>query len=602
MPVTEKTYPYLMPFCSYLTMKLGEEGMEKLLKLSAARCAWMAIVVACFAIAMHMITSSYKEWQESPVSTTITTHPITELDFPTVTVCPPRGSNTALNHLLEFSEIAFKFRNQSSCQRTTKDVNLAPLCPHLLLLGGDIEENPGPGQEKKISRDKERTGDKKEEQLPSLEDILKPPSAQEQEKERRLEKMDKEIQMMNLKKALEEEDCRKREEAKKKYEQDRKKYLQELDLLRRQMENGLTREYVQKMVEKNAAHLEAISLGKLPSKKHQEFHDPKMIQKRKELVRTNMSHMLEDEMFNFIMDQIEKMLNLTSQDERDYGLLVLLPHFVISLYSDFHNFPIEEAQRRIEATPDEETVAEIVASSVSPSREKAQGRKGENKAEKQIKTKKLSEQMKQNFAEEKAIPEEKRPFKFSNFFKNEKEKEKLRRGQKKDNVTNETPEEEKRMLEKNMVTKKKQASGIIDITDDKGEEEVEVKVVSDPDREVLCQFPLEMNPNYLLTMGDYKRLEYGRWLNDALVDFYIVVMKLVMLKEEDLQKVYVFDTTFFKRLEDSGVDLKWTRNVETFKKDLVFVPCCCGNHWFLIVVVKPGQVATNGTSIVLLDR
>ena len=69
-------------------------------KSRAARVAWFAIVLACFAIAIHMITSSYKEWQESPVSTTITTHPITELDFPTVTVCPPRGSNTALNHLV----------------------------------------------------------------------------------------------------------------------------------------------------------------------------------------------------------------------------------------------------------------------------------------------------------------------------------------------------------------------------------------------------------------------------------------------------------------------------------------------------------------------
>ena len=70
-------------------------------KSGAARAVWVAIVVACFAIAISMITSSYKEWQESPVSTTITTHPITELEFPTVTVCPPRGSNTALNHLLE---------------------------------------------------------------------------------------------------------------------------------------------------------------------------------------------------------------------------------------------------------------------------------------------------------------------------------------------------------------------------------------------------------------------------------------------------------------------------------------------------------------------
>ena len=70
-------------------------------KSQTARAAWVAIVVACFATAIYMITSSYKEWQESPVSTTITTHPISELEFPTVTVCPPRGSNTALNHLLE---------------------------------------------------------------------------------------------------------------------------------------------------------------------------------------------------------------------------------------------------------------------------------------------------------------------------------------------------------------------------------------------------------------------------------------------------------------------------------------------------------------------
>ena len=70
-------------------------------KSKTAKAIWVAIVVACFAFAIHMITNSYKEWQESPVSTTITTHPITELEFPTVTVCPPRGSNTALNHLLE---------------------------------------------------------------------------------------------------------------------------------------------------------------------------------------------------------------------------------------------------------------------------------------------------------------------------------------------------------------------------------------------------------------------------------------------------------------------------------------------------------------------
>ena len=70
-------------------------------KSRSARLAWMAIVLASFSIAIAMITSSYKEWQESPVSTTIITHPITELEFPAITVCPPRGSNTAMNFLLE---------------------------------------------------------------------------------------------------------------------------------------------------------------------------------------------------------------------------------------------------------------------------------------------------------------------------------------------------------------------------------------------------------------------------------------------------------------------------------------------------------------------
>ena len=52
------------------------------------------------ASAIWMIMDSYKDWQESPVSTTITTHPINELQFPEVTICPPRESNTLVNHPL----------------------------------------------------------------------------------------------------------------------------------------------------------------------------------------------------------------------------------------------------------------------------------------------------------------------------------------------------------------------------------------------------------------------------------------------------------------------------------------------------------------------
>ena len=69
-------------------------------KSRTARVLWATIVVACFASAIWMIMDSYKDWQESPVSTTITTHPINELQFPEVTVCPPRESNTLVNHPL----------------------------------------------------------------------------------------------------------------------------------------------------------------------------------------------------------------------------------------------------------------------------------------------------------------------------------------------------------------------------------------------------------------------------------------------------------------------------------------------------------------------
>ena len=92
-------------------------------KSKTAKALWVVIVVACFSIAIHMIIDSYKEWQESPVSTTITTHPITELEFPMVTVCPPRGSNTALNHLLEkVKDVNFTKEERQMLLDTSKEV------------------------------------------------------------------------------------------------------------------------------------------------------------------------------------------------------------------------------------------------------------------------------------------------------------------------------------------------------------------------------------------------------------------------------------------------------------------------------------------------
>ena len=59
---------------------------------------WILVVVGGFTGAAVLIYESFQSWAVSPVKTTIETHPITELSFPKVTVCPPKNTYTDLNY------------------------------------------------------------------------------------------------------------------------------------------------------------------------------------------------------------------------------------------------------------------------------------------------------------------------------------------------------------------------------------------------------------------------------------------------------------------------------------------------------------------------
>ena len=63
-----------------------------------SKCLWSLVVIAGFAGAGYLIQSSFSDWRESPIASSVSTHSIADLEFPTVTVCPPEGSNTALNY------------------------------------------------------------------------------------------------------------------------------------------------------------------------------------------------------------------------------------------------------------------------------------------------------------------------------------------------------------------------------------------------------------------------------------------------------------------------------------------------------------------------
>ena len=204
-----------------------------------------------------------------------------------------------------------------------------------------------------------RSSDDSTEDVPPLEDLLARPDAQQEEEDRIFNaKFEEEMRLRDLKKEEEEEYLRKKDEAKNKFEEDRKKYLQELDTNRRKLENGLTTEYIEAMVEQKVKDLEEIFSGKQPSTRHEAFHKDKN-NSRQGLVRTNQSHMISDAQINKILDHIERKLNLTTKDEKDYAQKVLLPFLITACYADLHNISIAEAKRKIEDTLDEETVANI---------------------------------------------------------------------------------------------------------------------------------------------------------------------------------------------------------------------------------------------------
>ena len=68
------------------------------------RLFWTLVVFVGFTGASVLIYSSFQSWADSPVKTTIETHPISEITFPKVTVCPPKNTYTDLNYDLMMAE------------------------------------------------------------------------------------------------------------------------------------------------------------------------------------------------------------------------------------------------------------------------------------------------------------------------------------------------------------------------------------------------------------------------------------------------------------------------------------------------------------------
>uniref|UniRef100_A0A3B5LYX1 Ubiquitin-like protease family profile domain-containing protein n=1 Tax=Xiphophorus couchianus TaxID=32473 RepID=A0A3B5LYX1_9TELE len=107
----------------------------------------------------------------------------------------------------------------------------------------------------------------------------------------------------------------------------------------------------------------------------------------------------------------------------------------------------------------------------------------------------------------------------------------------------------------------------------------------------LIQYPLvPCIGRMTLTQEDLDCLDAGEFLNDVIIDFYLKYLLLEGVGGTVAQRSHVFSSFFYKQLSSQRHRPRvktWTRDVDIFSKDFLFVPVNKAAHWFLVVVCFP---------------
>ncbi|XP_064323678.1 sentrin-specific protease 7 isoform X13 [Phalacrocorax carbo] len=107
-----------------------------------------------------------------------------------------------------------------------------------------------------------------------------------------------------------------------------------------------------------------------------------------------------------------------------------------------------------------------------------------------------------------------------------------------------------------------------------------------------------------VTREDLECLEYGEFLNDVIIDFYLKYLLLEKAPKHLADRTHIFSSFFYKCLtrteKNSEGDLNvsvaqrrhrrvrtWTRHINIFSKDYIFVPVNEESHWYIAVICFP---------------
>nr|XP_010932675.1 probable ubiquitin-like-specific protease 2B isoform X2 [Elaeis guineensis] len=108
-----------------------------------------------------------------------------------------------------------------------------------------------------------------------------------------------------------------------------------------------------------------------------------------------------------------------------------------------------------------------------------------------------------------------------------------------------------------------------------------------------------------ISKRDIELLQPETFINDTIIDFYIKYLKN-NIEPNEKHRFHFFNSFFFRKLADMDKDpgsasegraaflrvRKWTRKVNIFEKDYIFIPVNFNLHWSLLVICHPGEVAT----------
>nr|XP_033711778.1 sentrin-specific protease 7 isoform X6 [Tursiops truncatus] len=152
----------------------------------------------------------------------------------------------------------------------------------------------------------------------------------------------------------------------------------------------------------------------------------------------------------------------------------------------------------------------------------------------------------------------------------------------------------------------KQSSGCysLSITSNPDEEWREVRPTG-PVQKLIVYPPPPTKGGLGVTNEDLECLEEGEFLNDVIIDFYLKYLILEKVSDELVERSHIFSSFFYKcltrkenNLTEDNPNLSmaqrrhkrvrtWTRHINIFNKDYIFVPVNESSHWYLAVICFP---------------